>query len=51
VLLATVNPSLETYGANVDQLKATIGGVVPFDQIENALKSKKYKLITASIAA
>ncbi|KDQ61594.1 hypothetical protein JAAARDRAFT_705023 [Jaapia argillacea MUCL 33604] len=34
------------YGANVDQLKAEIGGVVSQADIEKALKSKKYKVIT-----
>ncbi|KAJ6485917.1 pyridoxal phosphate-dependent transferase [Mycena sanguinolenta] len=37
---------LETYGAKVDQLKAEIGGTVPQDAIESALKSKKYRLLT-----
>ncbi|KAF5369220.1 hypothetical protein D9757_010018 [Collybiopsis confluens] len=38
--------SLETYGANVDQLKAKIGAAVSQEDIESALKSKKYKLLT-----
>jgi len=39
---------LETYGAKVDQLKAPVGGVVPFTDIEKALTAKKYKVITAT---
>ncbi|KAF5355254.1 hypothetical protein D9758_006021 [Tetrapyrgos nigripes] len=39
---------LETYGANVDQVKAEIGAAVTPDQIESALKQKKYKLLTFS---
>lgn len=38
--------SLQTYGANVDQLKAEIGGVVGRTEIEQALRSKKYKVLT-----
>ncbi|KIK61576.1 hypothetical protein GYMLUDRAFT_42586 [Collybiopsis luxurians FD-317 M1] len=37
---------LETYGANVDQLKAEIGAAVSQEAIESALKAKKYKLLT-----
>lgn len=40
------NASLGTYGAKVDQLKAPIGGVAPESQVEEALKKKKYKVIT-----
>lgn len=41
-------PSLETYGAKVDSLRAKVGGVVPVDEIESALKSKQYKIITVT---
>jgi len=37
---------LETYGANVTQLKAPIGAVVSLTDIEHALKEKKYKVLT-----
>ncbi|KAF9564277.1 PLP-dependent transferase [Agrocybe pediades] len=37
---------LETYGANVTQLKAPLGGTVPFDTLEAALKEKTYKILT-----
>lgn len=37
---------LETYGAKVDQLKAAIGDRPGLDEIETALKSKFYKVIT-----
>ncbi|KAJ7576836.1 PLP-dependent transferase [Mycena floridula] len=37
---------LQTYGANADQLKAEIGSVVSLEDIEKALRSKKYKLAT-----
>ncbi|KIJ15900.1 hypothetical protein PAXINDRAFT_176387 [Paxillus involutus ATCC 200175] len=39
---------LQTYGVKVDQLKAEVGGTVKQSDIEVALKSKKYKLITAT---
>jgi len=39
---------LETYGAKVDSLRARVGGVVPLDEIEAALKSKRYKVITVT---
>ncbi|KAF8843897.1 PLP-dependent transferase [Paxillus ammoniavirescens] len=39
---------LQTYGAKVDQLKAEVGGTVKQSDIEVALKSKKYKLITVT---
>lgn len=38
--------SLETYGAKVDQLKAEIGTTVIEAEVENALLSKKYKILT-----
>lgn len=38
--------SLQTYGANVDQIKAEIGAAVSQSEIEKALKSKKYKVLT-----
>ncbi|MBU8892137.1 MAG: alanine--glyoxylate aminotransferase family protein [Bacteroidales bacterium] len=37
---------LKRYGANVDILRAPLGDVVPFDQIEAQLKKKNYKLMT-----
>jgi len=37
---------LQTYGAKVDQIKAEIGAAVSQLHIENALKSKKYKVLT-----
>ena len=37
---------LKRYGAQVDILKAPLGEVVAIDSVENALKSKKYKLMT-----
>ncbi|KAF9887492.1 hypothetical protein FE257_010209 [Aspergillus nanangensis] len=37
---------LETYGANATQLKAPIGDRPSFEQIEQALKEKPYKVIT-----
>ncbi|KAJ3935207.1 MAG: PLP-dependent transferase [Lentinula lateritia] len=37
---------LETYGANVDQLKAEIGAAVSQEAIAEALGKKKYKLLT-----
>ena len=37
---------LETYGANATQLKAPIGDRPSFQQIEQALKEKPYKLLT-----
>ncbi|KAF9245281.1 pyridoxal phosphate-dependent transferase [Melanogaster broomeanus] len=39
---------LQVYGANVDQLRAEVGGTVKESDIEVALKSKKYKLITVT---
>lgn len=42
------NTSLETYGVKVDSLRAKVGGVVPLDEIESALKSKRYKIITVT---
>lgn len=37
---------LKRYGAQVDILKAPLGETVSVDLVENALKSKKYKLMT-----
>ncbi|KAF8899590.1 pyridoxal phosphate-dependent transferase [Gymnopilus junonius] len=37
---------LETYGAKVTQLKAPIGGTVPFEDIAAALQEKSYKILT-----
>ena len=39
---------LETYGANVTQLKAPIGSRPQLPEIEKALKEKKYKLVTVT---
>lgn len=36
----------ETYGAKVDQVKAPIGAAVTQEEIEKALKAKKYKVLT-----
>lgn len=38
--------SLQTYGASVDQITAPFGESVSADEIEAALKKKKYKLVT-----
>ena len=38
----------ETYGAKVTQLKAPIGDRPQLDQIEKALKEKKYKIVTVT---
>jgi alanine-glyoxylate transaminase/serine-glyoxylate transaminase/serine-pyruvate transaminase len=40
--------SLQTYGANVDQIKAEIGGAVKEADIESALQAKKYKIVTVT---
>lgn len=40
--------SLQTYGANVDQVKAQIGSAVSQDEVEKALQAKKYKIITVT---
>jgi len=37
---------LQTYGAKVDQIEAEIGAAVSQIEIEKALKSKKYKVLT-----
>ncbi|OAX38983.1 PLP-dependent transferase [Rhizopogon vinicolor AM-OR11-026] len=39
---------LQIYGANVDQVKAEIGGAVKEADIERALKAKKYKVVTVT---
>ncbi len=39
---------LQTYGANVTQIKAPIGSRPQHDDIEKALKEKKYKLVTVT---
>jgi cysteine sulfinate desulfinase/cysteine desulfurase-like protein len=39
-------PSLQTYGAQVDQLHADFGGTVDISQVEQALQTKKYKVVT-----
>ncbi|ORY64410.1 alanine-glyoxylate aminotransferase [Pseudomassariella vexata] len=38
----------KTYGANVDQLTGPIGGRPQLSEIEKALKSKRYKLVTVT---
>ena len=38
--------SLATYGAKVDEIKAPIGAAVTQAEIEQALKAKKYKILT-----
>lgn len=38
--------SLKTYGAQIDMIKASLGGTVKIADVERALKSQKYKLIT-----
>lgn len=40
--------SLETYGAKVDKIKSEIGYPVAQDEIERALKAKKYKILTVT---
>jgi Serine-pyruvate aminotransferase/archaeal aspartate aminotransferase len=45
-LTAFVIISLQTYGAKVDQIKAEIGAAVSQPDVEKALKSKKYKVLT-----
>lgn len=40
--------SLQTYGANVDQLKAEIGAAVKEADVERALQAKKYKIVTVT---
>ncbi len=37
---------LQRYGAKVDVLKASLGDIVPMEEIENQLKKKNYKLMT-----
>ena len=39
-------PSLQTYGAEVDQLRAEFGATVAVAQVEQSLQSKKYKIVT-----
>ena len=39
---------LATYGAKVDQVKAKLGTAVPLIELESALQSKKYKLVTVT---
>jgi alanine-glyoxylate transaminase/serine-glyoxylate transaminase/serine-pyruvate transaminase len=39
---------IETYGAKVTQLKAPIGDRPQLDEIEKALKEKKYKIVTVT---
>jgi hypothetical protein len=40
--------SLQTYGAQVDQLRADFGGTVGIAQVEQELRSKKYKIVTTT---
>jgi aspartate aminotransferase-like enzyme len=44
--MLTCSTSLQTYGANVDQIKAQIGAAVRQEEVERALRSKKYKILT-----
>jgi alanine-glyoxylate transaminase/serine-glyoxylate transaminase/serine-pyruvate transaminase len=44
--ILTCSASLQTYGANVDQIKAQIGAAVRQEEVERALRSKKYKILT-----
>lgn len=37
---------LETYGAKVDQVSAPVGGRPTMQQVEEALKKDKYKVLT-----
>ncbi|KAI0255821.1 PLP-dependent transferase, partial [Lactifluus subvellereus] len=37
---------LQTYGAQVDQLRADFGGTVDVAQVEQALQPKRYKIVT-----
>ncbi|KAG7085263.1 hypothetical protein E1B28_013867 [Marasmius oreades] len=39
---------LTVYGANVDQIKAQVGDAVAVSDIEKALKTKKYKVVTVT---
>ena len=36
---------MRSYGANVDEIRAEFGKAVTQDQLEQALKAKKYKLV------
>lgn len=47
--LLTLSPilcSLSGYGANVDVIKAPLGGTVCVDDVEQALNRRKYKVVT-----
>jgi alanine-glyoxylate transaminase/serine-glyoxylate transaminase/serine-pyruvate transaminase len=39
---------LETYGSKADILRARVGGVVPLNEVESALGSKRYKIIAVT---
>ncbi|KAA1468780.1 PLP-dependent transferase [Dentipellis sp. KUC8613] len=39
---------LRTYGANVDEIKADFGTIVDIAEVEKALQSKKYKIVTVT---
>jgi alanine-glyoxylate transaminase/serine-glyoxylate transaminase/serine-pyruvate transaminase len=39
---------LASYGVKADQLKAPVGEAVTPASVEQALKSKKYKIVTAT---
>ncbi|TFY69674.1 hypothetical protein EVG20_g3058 [Dentipellis fragilis] len=39
---------LRTYGANVDEIKADFGATVDVAEVEKALQSKKYKIVTVT---
>lgn len=45
-LILTRTCSLQTYGAQVDQLRAELGGTVPEQDVVAALVSHTYKLVT-----
>lgn len=40
--------SLQTYGAKVDQIRADFGTTASLVELEKALQSKKYKLVTVT---
>lgn len=41
-----VSTSLQTYGVEVDEIKARFGATVDIAEVEKALQSKKYKIVT-----
>jgi hypothetical protein len=44
--VVTLSLSLQTYGAKVHQIKAEIGATVSYSEIEAALQSTNYKILT-----